>query len=161
MTIDFDLEGKTAAEAYRLLVNLVVPRPIALVTSLNPDGVVNAAPFSFFNLLGSDPPVVALGIGRDDGRTLIKGHRRKYFAQRRIRREFGQRTDCRSDEPVAPNSHRTSAKSKWRNSPLLPSARKSKSHALPNRPRSWNVVIIQRLKLAARACCSASLCICT
>lgn len=68
MTIDFDLEGKTGGEAYRLLVNLVVPRPIALVTSLNSDGLVNAAPFSFFNLLGSEPPVVALGIGRDGTR---------------------------------------------------------------------------------------------
>ncbi len=70
MTVDFDLEQAKSGDAYRLLVGLVVPRPIALVTSINQDGLVNAAPFSFFNLLGSDPPVVALGIGRDDVRSL-------------------------------------------------------------------------------------------
>lgn len=68
MMIDFDLEQANAGDAYRYLVSLVVPRPIALVTSVNSDGLVNAAPFSFFNLLGSDPPVVALGIGRDETR---------------------------------------------------------------------------------------------
>ncbi|MBS1808456.1 MAG: flavin reductase family protein [Acidobacteria bacterium] len=70
MTVDFDLETLQRAEAYRLLVSLVVPRPIALVTTINNDGLVNAAPFSFFNLLGSDPPIVALGIGRDELRPL-------------------------------------------------------------------------------------------
>ncbi|MES2709477.1 MAG: flavin reductase family protein [Verrucomicrobiota bacterium] len=49
--------------AYRLLSSLVVPRPIAWITSMNEDGLVNAAPFSFFNLMGDDPPIVALGIG--------------------------------------------------------------------------------------------------
>jgi flavin reductase (DIM6/NTAB) family NADH-FMN oxidoreductase RutF len=49
--------------AYRLLSSLVVPRPIAWITSMNEHGIVNAAPFSFFNLMGDDPPIVALGIG--------------------------------------------------------------------------------------------------
>ena len=44
----FDLEREKPLDAYRLLVNLVLPRPIAFVTSVNKDGVVNAAPFSFF-----------------------------------------------------------------------------------------------------------------
>ena len=69
-TIEFNLKEMPAADSYRLLVNLVVPRPIALVTSLNHDGLVNAAPFSFFNLMGADPPVVALGIARDASRPL-------------------------------------------------------------------------------------------
>jgi flavin reductase (DIM6/NTAB) family NADH-FMN oxidoreductase RutF len=43
-----------------------VPRPIALVTSLDEAANVNAAPFSFFNVLGSDPPLLALGIGNRD-----------------------------------------------------------------------------------------------
>lgn len=42
---------------------MVVPRPIALVTTLDELEQVNAAPYSFFNLLGSDPPIVALGPG--------------------------------------------------------------------------------------------------
>lgn len=60
--MQFDLQGADQSQAYRLLASVVVPRPIALVTSLGPDGTVNAAPFSFFNLMGSSPPVVALGI---------------------------------------------------------------------------------------------------
>ena len=69
-TVEFNLRAMPSADSYRLLVNLVVPRPIALVTSLNQDGLVNAAPFSFFNLMGVDPPVVALGIARDASRPL-------------------------------------------------------------------------------------------
>lgn len=61
--MQFDLQGADQSQAYRLLASVVVPRPITLVTTLGPDGAVNAAPFSFFNLLGSSPPVVALGIG--------------------------------------------------------------------------------------------------
>lgn len=64
--MQFDLQGQDKSQAYRLLASVVVPRPIALVTTLGADGVVNAAPFSFFNLLGSSPPVVALGIGNRD-----------------------------------------------------------------------------------------------
>ena len=64
--MQFDLQGVDKSQAYRLLASVVVPRPIALVTTLGADGVVNAAPFSFFNLLGSSPPVVGLGIGNRD-----------------------------------------------------------------------------------------------
>ena len=47
---------------------MVVPRPIAWVTTLSEGGALNAAPFSFFNVFGSDPAFVALGIGnRKDG----------------------------------------------------------------------------------------------
>jgi flavin reductase (DIM6/NTAB) family NADH-FMN oxidoreductase RutF len=66
--MEFDLEHEHAERAYPLLASVVVPRPIALVTTLGPDGVVNAAPFSFFNLLGTDPPILALAPGdRPDG----------------------------------------------------------------------------------------------
>ena len=66
--MELDLEGKHAGRAYSLLVSLVTPRPIAWVTTLGPDGVVNAAPFSFFNALGADPPIVGFCPGdRDDG----------------------------------------------------------------------------------------------
>ncbi len=47
---------------YKLLTSSVVPRPIALVTTVDELGRVNAAPFSYFNLMGASPPVVALGI---------------------------------------------------------------------------------------------------
>ena len=56
------------ADNYKLLTNLVVPRPIAWVTSQSQSGVVNLAPFSFFNAVGSDPLYVIISIGRrDDG----------------------------------------------------------------------------------------------
>ncbi|MER3480989.1 MAG: flavin reductase family protein [Meiothermus sp.] len=64
--MDFDFSKLKPRERYKLLVSLVVPRPIAWVTSLNPDGSANAAPFSFFNAMGSDPPILALGIGNRD-----------------------------------------------------------------------------------------------
>ncbi len=61
--MNFDLKNLSPREGYKLLTGVIVPRPIALVTSQNEDGLVNAAPFSFFNIVGSNPPIVALGIG--------------------------------------------------------------------------------------------------
>jgi flavin reductase (DIM6/NTAB) family NADH-FMN oxidoreductase RutF len=57
----------STADNYKLITNLVVPRPIAWVSSLGPGGVVNLAPFSFFNAVGSDPLYVVLGLGRNPG----------------------------------------------------------------------------------------------
>jgi flavin reductase (DIM6/NTAB) family NADH-FMN oxidoreductase RutF len=66
--MELDLEGQFADRAYPILASLVTPRPIALVTTVSPDGRVNAAPFSFFNLLGAQPPILAFAPGdRDDG----------------------------------------------------------------------------------------------
>ena len=66
--MELDLEGKHARRAYQILASLVTPRPIAWVTTLGPDGVVNAAPFSFFNVLGANPPILGFCPGdRDDG----------------------------------------------------------------------------------------------
>jgi len=62
-TMHFDLQNLAPRESYKLLTGVVVPRPIALVTSRNEAGKLNAAPFSFFNLLGANPPIIALGIG--------------------------------------------------------------------------------------------------
>jgi len=58
----FDLEKMPTPDAYELLVSTVVPRPIALATTIDRAGKVNAAPFSFFNAVSSVPPVVVLGI---------------------------------------------------------------------------------------------------
>jgi flavin reductase (DIM6/NTAB) family NADH-FMN oxidoreductase RutF len=66
--MELDLEHEFAARAYPILASLVTPRPIAFVTTMSPEGKVNAAPFSFFNLLGADPPILAIAPGdRDDG----------------------------------------------------------------------------------------------
>ena len=61
--MEFDLRQLNGRDRYKLLASVVVPRPIALVTTADEQGRVNAAPFSFFNVMGSDPPLVALGIG--------------------------------------------------------------------------------------------------
>ncbi|HEV7258017.1 MAG TPA: flavin reductase family protein [Bosea sp. (in: a-proteobacteria)] len=61
-TRHFDLAALSAADRYRLLASTIMPRPIAWVVTSSCDGVVNAAPYSFFNLFGADRPVVALGI---------------------------------------------------------------------------------------------------
>lgn len=66
--MELDLETTHADRAYPILASLVTPRPIAWVTTLNEDGTVNAAPFSFFNLLGAKPPILGFCPGdRDDG----------------------------------------------------------------------------------------------
>jgi flavin reductase (DIM6/NTAB) family NADH-FMN oxidoreductase RutF len=66
--MELDLEGKHAGRAYAMMVSLVTPRPIAWVTTLNKDGTVNAAPFSFFNAFGASPPIIGFAPGnRDDG----------------------------------------------------------------------------------------------
>ncbi|MCI0341316.1 MAG: flavin reductase family protein [Planctomycetales bacterium] len=55
-------------DRYRLMISAIVPRPIAWVTTLFPDGRVNAAPFSYFNGVSSTPPLVSIAVGRK-GRT--------------------------------------------------------------------------------------------
>lgn len=60
--MQIDPSKHSAADNYKLLTNLVVPRPIAWVTSLNASGVVNLAPFSFFNAIGADPLYLIISI---------------------------------------------------------------------------------------------------
>lgn len=64
----FDFARLSSRHAYRLLTSTVTPRPIAWITSCSAQGVLNAAPFSFFNVMGSNPPTVAIGlVRREDG----------------------------------------------------------------------------------------------
>jgi flavin reductase (DIM6/NTAB) family NADH-FMN oxidoreductase RutF len=56
MTID--VADASMIEVYRILIEIVTPRPIAWVTSIDQEGRVNLAPFSFFNAFGANPPVV-------------------------------------------------------------------------------------------------------
>ena len=59
----FDFAALDAKARYKLLVSTITPRPIAWVVSQDSSGVLNAAPFSFFNAFAADPPVVGIGIG--------------------------------------------------------------------------------------------------
>jgi flavin reductase (DIM6/NTAB) family NADH-FMN oxidoreductase RutF len=61
----FDLDPNTPQFSYKLLTACVTPRPIAWVSTLGTNGVINAAPYSFFNAMGHTPPTVAIGILAD------------------------------------------------------------------------------------------------
>lgn len=58
----------TPLECYKLLIGTVIPRPIAFVTTLSREGVLNAAPFSFFNVVTSDPPMISVSVQRQAGK---------------------------------------------------------------------------------------------
>ena len=58
----FEMEKTPHRQVYNLLIGLVAPRPIAWVTSLDPEGRLNAAPFSAYNYLCTDPPIVGMGV---------------------------------------------------------------------------------------------------
>ena len=60
--MQFDMRALPKAGRYKILGSCVTPRPIAWVTSLSAEGVPNAAPYSFFNVLGDEPPTIALGL---------------------------------------------------------------------------------------------------
>lgn len=60
--MEFDLRTLAPAARYKLMGSAIVPRPIAWVTSLSAAGIVNAAPYSFFNMMGDAPPTLALGL---------------------------------------------------------------------------------------------------
>src|SRR5258708_10895733 len=60
--LSYDLKTLSDHDRYKLLISLVIPRPIALVTSVGPTGIVNAAPFSFFNIFSETPPLAVLGL---------------------------------------------------------------------------------------------------
>ncbi len=95
--MDIDFAQLTAYQRYKLMASLIVPRPIALVTTLGPSGVANAAPFSMFNMLGEDPPILMLSINR-----LKDGRLKDTAANILARREFVVHL---SDEPMAAQMH--------------------------------------------------------
>jgi flavin reductase (DIM6/NTAB) family NADH-FMN oxidoreductase RutF len=64
----FNMAALDQKRCYKLLASTVVPRPIAWVVTSDDQGVVNAAPFSFFNFFSGFPPVVCIGIGHRDGK---------------------------------------------------------------------------------------------
>ncbi len=60
--MNVDIEKAKGREVYNLLIGLVAPRPIAWVTTMSEDGRLNAAPFSAYNYVCTDPPIVAMGV---------------------------------------------------------------------------------------------------
>lgn len=67
-TLSIQPGAMEAREFYRLLTSVVVPRPIAWVSTLGADGTPNLAPFSFFNVVAGSPPTLMVSIGQRQGR---------------------------------------------------------------------------------------------
>ena len=65
----YEMDQLPPAKRYNLLASLVTPRPIAWITTIDEEGRINAAPFSFFNVFGSNPPIVAFAPGNKDRET--------------------------------------------------------------------------------------------
>lgn len=63
-----DPESMSERENYKFLIGSIIPRPIAFVTTLSEEGAVNGAPFSYFNIVSSNPPMISLSIQRSQGR---------------------------------------------------------------------------------------------
>ncbi|MFF3562416.1 flavin reductase family protein [Streptomyces sp. NPDC002574] len=68
MRVDFDPEAMSSGGFYRFMTSVVVPRPIAWISTVTPDGLIeNLAPHSFFSIASTDPPIVQFtSIGRKD-----------------------------------------------------------------------------------------------
>ncbi|PNG15171.1 flavin reductase family protein [Stutzerimonas stutzeri] len=65
--MQLDFSALTPAERYRWLTSTVTPRPIAWVSTRSHEGVSNLAPFSFFQVISSDPPTLLINVGLKDG----------------------------------------------------------------------------------------------
>ena len=85
--MEFRVDEAKKHDVYNLLIGLVAPRPIALVTSRNEDGGVNAAPYSSYNYMAIDPPMIGLGLAeRDNPARGADGDRQTKDTGRNIRR---------------------------------------------------------------------------
>jgi flavin reductase (DIM6/NTAB) family NADH-FMN oxidoreductase RutF len=60
--MQIDPAALSSRDSYRLMISCIIPRPIAFVTTLSREGVSNLAPFSFFNGVSSDPPVISIAV---------------------------------------------------------------------------------------------------
>ncbi|NWQ43263.1 flavin reductase family protein [Bacillus sp. EB106-08-02-XG196] len=65
--LSIDPASLSERENYKFLIGSIIPRPIAFVTTLSKDGSLNGAPFSYFNIVSSNPPMISLSIQRREG----------------------------------------------------------------------------------------------
>lgn len=67
--MEFPFADLAPGERYKLLIGLVIPRPIAWISTMSEGGIANCAPFSFFNVLSEAPPLCVVSFNaRSDGR---------------------------------------------------------------------------------------------
>jgi flavin reductase (DIM6/NTAB) family NADH-FMN oxidoreductase RutF len=62
-----DPSTNSERENYKLLIGSIIPRPIAFVTTTSRDGILNGAPFSYFNIVSANPPLISVSIQRKNG----------------------------------------------------------------------------------------------
>ena len=60
--ISIDPSNNKERDNYKLMIGSIIPRPIAFVTSLAEDGTLNGAPFSYFNIVSSNPPMISVTV---------------------------------------------------------------------------------------------------
>ncbi len=77
--ISIDPSNASERDNYKFLIGSIIPRPIAFVTSISKEGTLNGAPFSYFNIVSSNPPLISISVQRKDGemkdtaRNIIEG----------------------------------------------------------------------------------------
>ena len=67
--IELEVSSLSYEELYQILTHWIAPKPIAWVSTVNKDGVVNLAPFSFFNLVCDQPPILMLSISKKEDKS--------------------------------------------------------------------------------------------
>lgn len=65
--ISIDPKNNSERDNYKLMIGSIIPRPIAFVTTQSKEGVLNGAPFSYFNIVSSNPPMISLSVARNEG----------------------------------------------------------------------------------------------
>lgn len=78
--ISINPQQNSERDNYKLLIGTIIPRPIAFVTTQSEGGIVNGAPFSYFNIVSSNPPMVSLAIQRPSGK--LKDTARNIYSSR-------------------------------------------------------------------------------
>ncbi|MGN7942620.1 flavin reductase family protein [Virgibacillus sp. 6R] len=66
--LSIDPMQNSERENYKLLIGSIIPRPIAFVTSMSKEGILNGAPFSYFSIVSANPPMISLSIQRKEGK---------------------------------------------------------------------------------------------
>ncbi|PID21327.1 hypothetical protein CSV61_10180 [Sporosarcina sp. P3] len=67
--LNFSPRELTAKEKKKFLIGSVIPRPIALVSTMSDSGLINIAPFSYFNIVTYDPPMLSIAVQRVEGKS--------------------------------------------------------------------------------------------
>jgi flavin reductase (DIM6/NTAB) family NADH-FMN oxidoreductase RutF len=91
--MDVSTEDLTQKDIYKLMIGVIVPRPIAFVSTRSPNGVDNVAPFSFFNAVSGSPPTLMFSIEEREGKkkdTLLNIEQHPYFVVNMVNEEIMQ-----------------------------------------------------------------------